>query len=93
MSSAFIILEEVLEIHDDQIARYGGASGILDLRLLESALVLQTMLGGAYLHTDLSEMATACFSYRSESFVSFVRKTGKIFYMKSNLLIENKFKI
>ena len=87
MSPAFIILEEVLEIHDDQITRYGGAIGIRDLRLLESALVLlQTMLGGAFLHTDLSEMASACFSYRSESLVSFVRKTGQNFLHEIKLV-------
>jgi death on curing protein len=46
MSPSFLILEEVLEIHEDQITRYGGVSGIQDLRLLESDLVLpQTMLG------------------------------------------------
>ena len=38
MSPDFLTLEEVLEIHDDQINRYGGASGIRDLGLLESAL-------------------------------------------------------
>lgn len=87
MSPAFMILEEVLEIHDDQIARYGGAIGIRDLRLLESALVLlQTMLGGAFLHTDLSEMASACISYRSESPVSFVRKKGQNFLYEIKLV-------
>ena len=38
MSPDFLTLEEVLEIHDDQINRYGGASGIRDLGLLEPAL-------------------------------------------------------
>ncbi len=62
MSPDFLTLEEVIEIHDDQIARYGGARGIRDLGLLESALAQpQTMFGGAFLHTDLFDMAAAYF--------------------------------
>ena len=62
MSPDFLTLEEVLEIHDDQINRYGGASGIRDFGLLESALAQpQTIFGGSLLHTDLFEMAAAYF--------------------------------
>lgn len=65
----FLTLEEVLEIHDDQINRYGGTSGIRDLGLLESALAQpQTIFGGVFLHSDLFEMAAAYFfSHHSES--------------------------
>ena len=34
----YITVVEVLAIHDDQIERYGGSSGIRDIGLLESAL-------------------------------------------------------
>ena len=34
----YITVVEVLAIHDDQIARYGGSSGVRDIGLLESAL-------------------------------------------------------
>ena len=62
MSPDFLTLEEVLEIHDDQINRYGGASGIRDLGLLESALAQpQTIFGRVFLHSDLFEMAAAYF--------------------------------
>ena len=62
MSPDFLTLEEVLEIHDDQINRYGGATGIRDFGLLESALAQpQTIFGGSFLHTDLFEMAAAYF--------------------------------
>ncbi len=62
MSPDFLTLEEVLEIHDDQINRYGGASGIRDLGLLESALAQpQTVFGGVFLQSDLFEMAAAYF--------------------------------
>jgi death-on-curing protein len=34
----YLTLVEVLAVHEDQIARYGGASGVRDLGLLEAAL-------------------------------------------------------
>jgi death-on-curing protein len=34
----YLLLAEVLAIHDDQIERYGGSVGIRDLGLLEAAL-------------------------------------------------------
>ncbi len=60
MSPLFLGLEEVLEIHRDQIARYGGVEGIRDLGLLQSALAMpQAGMGTQYFHTDLFEMAAA----------------------------------
>jgi death-on-curing protein len=38
MPPVFLLLDQVLEIHRDQLARYGGAQGIRDLGLLQSAL-------------------------------------------------------
>jgi death-on-curing protein len=35
---SFLSLEEVLEIHAEQIERYGGSGGIRDLAGLESAI-------------------------------------------------------
>ena len=34
----FLTVEEVLVIHEDQLRRYGGAAGLRDLGLLESAV-------------------------------------------------------
>ena len=34
----YLTLVEVLAIHDDQVARYGGASGVRDYGLIEAAL-------------------------------------------------------
>lgn len=60
MNPAFLTLGEVLEIHRDQIERYGGKSGIRDMALLKSALAMPSAaFGGRYLHTDLFEMAAA----------------------------------
>lgn len=56
----FLELEEVLEIHKDQIQRYGGSAGIRDMGLLQSALAMpQAGSGGQYFHADLFEMAAA----------------------------------
>ncbi len=35
MTLYFLTLEDVLEIHDDQINRYGGKKGIRDQALLQ----------------------------------------------------------
>lgn len=60
MDPKFIDLAEVLEIHEDQIKRYGGSPGIRDLGALESALAMpQSGIGGQYFHADLYEMAAA----------------------------------
>lgn len=59
----FLTLAEVVEIHADQIHRYGGQAGIRDLALLESALAQpEASFGGEWLHTDHFEMAAA-YSY------------------------------
>jgi death-on-curing protein len=57
---AFLTLVEVLEIHQDQIVRYGGRDGIRDLGLLESALAMpQAGFSGKRFHSTLFEMAAA----------------------------------
>jgi death-on-curing protein len=60
MEPIFLTLEEVIEIHADQIERYGGTLGIRDVTLLQSALAMpQAGFGGHLLHEDLFEMAAA----------------------------------
>lgn len=59
-SPTFLSVAEVLEIHADQIARYGGSEGLRDWNLLDSAVAQpQVTFGGAFLHQDLFEMAAA----------------------------------
>ena len=36
-------IEEILAMHDDQIARFGGASGVRDMGLIEAALLRPQM--------------------------------------------------
>lgn len=60
MPPIFLTVDEVVEIHRDQIERYGGSVGVRDMALLQSAVAMpQTSFGGKYLHTDLFEMAAA----------------------------------
>lgn len=60
MPPIFLELDEVIEIHRDQIERYGGRGGIRDMGLLHSAVAMpQAAVSGEYLHADLFEMAAA----------------------------------
>lgn len=60
MTPDFLTLEDVLDIHARQLARYGGGEGVRDLGLLESALSQpQATFGGEYVHQGLWEMASA----------------------------------
>jgi death on curing protein len=56
----FLNLEDVLILHEMQIERYGGATGIRDQGLLESAIAMpQASFGGEFMHKGLFEMAAA----------------------------------
>ena len=60
MTPVFLELAEVVLIHRDQVDRYGGAEGIRDLGLLQSALAMPASgAGGQYFHEDLFAMAAA----------------------------------
>jgi death-on-curing protein len=60
MSIEFLGVDDVIRIHADQIARYGGKGGVRDLALLESAVASpQASFGGEYVHPTLPEMAAA----------------------------------
>jgi death-on-curing protein len=77
----FLGLEEVIEIHNDQIKRYGGRAGISDLGLLKSAIAMPAAgFGGDYLHTDIYEMAAAYLFQiiRNHSFIDGNRRTGAV---------------
>lgn len=53
-------LDEVLELHADQISSFGGTDGVRDEGLLESALAQpQATFGGQFLHRTISEQAAA----------------------------------
>ncbi len=77
----FLNLGEVLDIHRDQIARYGGLPGLRDLDLLKSAVAMpQATFDGAFLHTDIFEMAAAYLFHivRSHPFLDGNKRVGAV---------------
>lgn len=60
MDPLFLSLDEVLEIHERQIERYGGSSGIRDSAAIESAIAMPpATFGGEFLHKSIPAMAAA----------------------------------
>lgn len=56
----FLTLEDVLEIHTDQINRYGGKKGIRDQNLLLSAIAQpSSTFERKYLHSTIHDKAAA----------------------------------
>jgi death-on-curing protein len=81
MPPIFLNLAEVLEIHRDQIERYGGQPGIRDPGLLRSALAMPAAgFGGQYLHEDPVEMAAAYLFHiaRNHPFIDGNKRTGAV---------------
>jgi len=77
----FLFLEpnEVLEIHQTCIEKYGGAPGIRDLALLESTVAMpQAGFGQEYLHEDIFAMAAAYLFHlaRNHPFVDGNKRTA-----------------
>jgi death-on-curing protein len=75
----FLTLAEVIEIHADQIARYGGSSGIKDINLLSSAVAMPyAFLQDRFLHSNLFEMAAAYAYHISQNhpFIDGNKRTG-----------------
>lgn len=76
---SFLSVDEVLALHADQVARYGGGSGIRDLALLESAVAApRATFGGELLHATLPEIAAAYLFHlvRNHPFVDGNKRTG-----------------
>lgn len=60
----FLTVDEVLEIHRDQLDRYGGSAGVREINLLHSAVAAPAAtFGGAFLLENLFEMAAAYMFY------------------------------
>ncbi len=75
----FLTVEDVLEIHESQLERFGGGAGIRDLGLLESAVAQpQASFGGEYVHGDIFEMAAAYLFHivNNHAFVDGNKRTG-----------------
>ncbi len=79
MSVVFLTLDEVLALHADQIAWYGGRPGVRDIGLLESALATpKATFGGKFLHGEIFEMAAAYLFHlvQNHPFVDGNKRTG-----------------
>ncbi len=77
----FLGLEEIIEIHRDQIERYGGYLGIRDIELLQSAVAMPAAgFGEDYLHADIHEMAAAYLFHivRNHPFVDGNKRTAAV---------------
>jgi death-on-curing protein len=75
----FLDLEDVLELHALQLARYGGAAGVRDRGLLESAVAqAQTTFDGIFVHGELFGMAAAYLFHivQNHPFVDGNKRTG-----------------
>ena len=81
MDLVFLGLAEVLEIHRDQLLRYGGASGIRDINLLKSSLAMPSATySGEFLHTDVYEMAASYLFYlvKNHPFIDGNKQVGAV---------------
>lgn len=77
----FLGLDEVVQIHRDQIERYGGHPGIRDVGLLKSSVAMPAAgFGEDYFHTDIHEMAAAYLFHilRNHPFVDGNKRTGAV---------------
>ncbi len=77
----FLTLDEVLALHEDQLDRYGGAPGIRELALLESALAAAAATyQGEFLHGSVYEMAAAYLFHliKNHPFVDGNKRVGLI---------------
>lgn len=94
MDPLFLSLEDVVAIHKDQIARYGGAAEIRDPLLLQSAVAQpQASFGGEYLHRDVFEMAAAYLFHivQNHAFVDGNKRAGAVSAV--SFLYLNGFKV
>lgn len=56
----FLSVEDVLDLHQIQLERFGGGAGMRDPGALESAVAQpQASFGGTFVHPDLFSMAAA----------------------------------
>jgi len=81
MSIDFLRVEDVLNLHADQVDLYGGSHGLRDPGLMESAVAQpQASFGGAYLHEDLFEMAAAYLFHlvQNHPFLDGNKRTGAV---------------
>jgi len=77
----FLTLKQVLELHARQIEKFGGAEGIRDIELIQSAIAQpQQGFGGESFHKTLAEMAGAYLFHlaKNHGFVDGNKRIGAV---------------
>jgi len=77
----FLTVDDILALHADQIARYGGSALIRDVGRLESARAMPAAtFGHELLHPSIDEEAAAYFFYlvKNHPFVDGNKRTGLV---------------
>jgi death-on-curing protein len=77
----FLTFEDVMELHVEQLATYGGLDGILDDNIVRSAVAMpQATMFGQFLHKDLAEMGAAYLFHfaAAQGFVDGNKRTGVV---------------
>ncbi len=75
----FLDVDDVIELHATQLEIYGGAAGLRDRGLLESAVAQpQTSFGGEFAHDGLFAMAAAYLFHivKNHAFVDGNKRAG-----------------
>ena len=77
--SRFLSEDQVIRIHEQVLSAYGGASGIMDMHLLQSAIGQPSMsMGGQFLHQTVFDQAAAYLYHlsRNHPFVDGNKRTA-----------------
>jgi death-on-curing protein len=75
----FLSVEDVLLLHEEQLARYGGGAGVRDPGALDSAVAMpRATFDGQFVHDDLFAMAGAYAFHiaQNQPFVDGNKRTG-----------------
>ena len=81
MQPVFLDIERIRQTHVNLIEHYGGAEGVRDVGLLQSAIAMpQASFGGEFLHKDLFEIAAAYLYHivQNHPFVDGNKRTGAV---------------
>lgn len=81
LQTYFLTLDDVLEIHADQIKRYGGRDGVRDQGLLLSAIAQPFgTFNGQYLHKTFHDKAAAYLFHicRNHPFIDGNKRTALV---------------
>ncbi|HET6576705.1 MAG TPA: type II toxin-antitoxin system death-on-curing family toxin [Gemmatimonadales bacterium] len=93
MKPEFLTVEDVLGIHAEVIAEFGGEGALRDLGLLQSAVAMpQQTFGGQFLHDSLFAMAAAYLFHitQNHAFVDGNKRTAltaALVFLRLNLIV------